>query len=300
MLSSEDVGDLEAHWHSALSGQAIKHLEVRGLTATKLGQVLERAPDEPVLLTGSYTSGEHNPTSDLDILVITQGAVSRVPAKASNHPSIFGDSFDVKVGEISVNIEYVSVHKVRELAQIVDRAGRANPPSVANLQALEFRLAHRFMTGIPLLGGDTISRMRAGVNLDDFRGAAVALNFIMAMSLLEDSEVLAAPENLLMLRASAESLILAALNAFGPITYGIKHTRSRSKRLVGAGYNVGVLRDVDRMLQIDRLPIADGQHLIKLNSGDFLQHLRSTGSHAKTFKMLEPYASTWPTLASLS
>jgi len=298
MLCSEDVSELEGNWATSLSPQTIHDLQGRGLTAANLGHVLDRAPGEPVLLTGSYASGEHNPTSDLDILIITQGSVGRLP-EVSNHPSIFGDSYDVKVGEVSVNIEYVSEIKVRELAQIANRADRSTPPAVANFQALELRLAHRFVTGVPLLGGETIRAMRAGVHLEEFKRAAVALNFIMAMSLLEDSQVLGSPENFLMVRASAESLCLAALNAFGPITYGIKHIRSRSKKLADAGFNALVLQDVDRMLQIDHMPIVDGQKLIELSADDFLRHLRSTEAHYKIFAMLEPYAATWPKLTAL-
>jgi len=89
--------------------------------------------------------------------VLTSEAGSRAPAGSSNHPSIFGDSYDIRLADLTVNLEYVPQSRFLDLCAAVDQArDGAGGPEVGNFQSLELRLAQRVTTGIGLTVAQTL------------------------------------------------------------------------------------------------------------------------------------------------
>ncbi|MFE2926831.1 nucleotidyltransferase domain-containing protein [Streptomyces goshikiensis] len=270
-------------------------LERRGIGLAEVGALVDLAPDDVLLLAGSYATGEANPTSDLDLLVLRANEDLPRPRVAGvSHPSMFGDSFDILVGDLTVNLEYVSGRKYDDLCAVVDsvRVG-ARGPEVGNFQALELRLAQRVTSGIPLVGAGRLGELRSRLDMATVQASAAALNFVMAMSWLEDTGVLPSPRRELMLRGAGESLVLAAINALGPLTYDIKHLFPRAARLAAVPGAPAVLADAERVVFADHRPVADSVRFLLDHAEDMDRMVRTDRSHARIDAMLRPFRPGW-------
>ncbi|MFE4822146.1 nucleotidyltransferase domain-containing protein [Streptomyces sp. NPDC056704] len=270
-------------------------LEQRGIDPAEIADLVDLAPDDVLLLAGSYATGEANPTSDLDLLVLrATDTAPRPPATSSNHPSIFGDSFDIAVGDLTVNLEYVGARKYDDLCALIDSTvSDLGGPDVANFQPLELRLAQRVMTGVALVGADRLEELRNRLDVSAVHDSAAALNFVMTMSWLEDTRVLSSPSRELMLRGAGESLVLAAINMVGPITYDIKHLFSRAARLAQTPGAPTVLADAERAVFTDRQPLADSVELLLDHAEDMHRIVWSEPAHARIAAMLRPFRPSW-------
>ncbi|MEU4205976.1 nucleotidyltransferase domain-containing protein [Streptomyces sp. NPDC045470] len=226
----------------------------QGATPERIAALVDDRPGDVVMLAGSYATGEANPTSDLDILVLMPGPGARGVPGTTNHPSIFGDSFDGMAGELMVNIEYVSEDAIALVQQAVRPATGDAPPDLANLQGLELRLVQRVSTGLPLSNADRLEEIKKGIDADLVRASAAALAFVDTMSLLADTTVLSSPARELMCRGAAEALLTAGLNAFGRITYGTKHLLSRAAVAARLPGTPALFAQCDKVLFADRLP----------------------------------------------
>ncbi|WP_017624886.1 nucleotidyltransferase domain-containing protein [Nocardiopsis chromatogenes] len=283
----------------SLPDGVVHALAARGIAPHDLdaARVLDPRPAQAVLLTGSYATGEFNPTSDLDLLVLTDGSAPARPPGATNHPSTFGDSFDTAVGGLVVNTEYVDRARADELSRVVAGAagapGGAAPPDLPNLQPLEVRLVQRLTIGVPLYGGDLVDRLRPGLGEETVRASAAALNFVMALSLLEDTTVLPSPARELMCRSTGEALLLSAINAFGPITYDVKHLCSRAAALAARPGAPTVAADHERALFADRLPHTEALDLLLGHAEDLYARLAGGGAPEAVVPMLQPFRGQW-------
>ncbi|MDA2804742.1 nucleotidyltransferase domain-containing protein [Nocardiopsis suaedae] len=284
----------------SLPGGVVRALAARGIAPDDLdaARVLDPRPAQAVLLTGSYATGEFNPTSDLDLLVLTDGSAPARPPGATNHPSTFGDSFDTVVGGLVVNTEYVDRSRADELSRVVAGAagapsGAAAPPDLPNLQPLEVRLVQRLSIGVPLYGGGLVERLRPGLGEETVRASAAALNFVMALSLLEDTTVLPSPARELMCRSAGEALLLSAINAFGPITYDVKHLCSRAAALAARPGAPAVAADRERALFADRLAHTEALDLLLGHAEDLYARLAGGGAPDAAAPMLRPFRGQW-------
>ncbi|MDA2813560.1 nucleotidyltransferase domain-containing protein [Nocardiopsis sp. RSe5-2] len=287
----------------SLPGGVVQALAARGIAPRDLedARVLDPRPAQAVLLTGSYATGEFNPTSDLDLLVLTDGSAPARPPGATNHPSTFGDSFDTVVGGLVVNTEYVDRSRADELSRVDAVAagaagptdGAAAPPDLPNLQPLEVRLVQRLTIGVPLYGGRLVDRLRPRLGEETVRASAAALNFVMALSLLEDTTVLPSPARELMCRTAGEALLLSAVNAFGPITYDVKHLCSRAAALAARPGAPAVAADHERALFADRLPHAEALDLLLGHAEDLYALLAGGGAPDAVVPMLRPFRGQW-------
>ena len=270
-----------------LPGGVRAELDRRGVDHGAVEALLDLRPDDVLLLAGSYATGEANPTSDLDLLVITaRPRAARRPPGSTNHPSTFGDSLDGRVAGLVVNVEYVAAERLAAVAALLRRL-RADPePDLPNLQALELRLAHRLATGVPLCGADRLGPLR--LDVDAARAAAAALYFVMALSFLEDVQVMAPPAQQLMLRSAGEALLTGAINAYGRITYDPKHVCSRAAALAGTG--PAVFAERERVLLVDRLPPAEATALLLDLAVDLHRRL---GERELLPALLRPYRAGW-------
>ena len=160
---------------SAMPESVLSMLRRRNVSLEELARQVLVRHGEALLLTGSYATGEANPTSDLDLLVLTRTDDSRAPEEGVNHPSMFGDSFDVFLADLNVNIEYVPQAKIEDLGAVLTRVSNGKRRDIANLQGLELRLAQRTATGIPLMGADVVSTMRRALDAEVARKSAAAL-----------------------------------------------------------------------------------------------------------------------------
>jgi hypothetical protein len=275
--------------------EAVKaELSRRGISAHQLAELVDLRAGEPLLLTGSYATGEANPTSDLDLLVLTEVDGDRAPAGASNHPSIFGDSFDIRLADLTVNLEYVPQSRFLDLCQTVAATRPPDAgPQVGNFQALELRLAQRITTGIALAGADQVERLRQRLDFEAVRASASALDFVMAMSLLEDTQVLQPPGQVLMLHDAGELLVRAAINAVGPITYDSKHIFRRAPRLAGGAHAPTALAAAEQLVFVDRLPMAEAVELVLDHAEDLHRRLVADPRQQVIVQMLEPFLPGW-------
>jgi hypothetical protein len=272
---------------------AAVHAELarRGIGLTELAAVPDLREGEPLLLAGSYATGEANPTSDLDLLVLTTETGSRAPAGSSNHPSIFGDSYDIQLADLTVNLEYVPQSRFLDLCEAVNDA--RDSCEVGNFQSLELRLAQRVTTGIGLTGPDVLAGLRDQLDYPTVRASAAALSFVMAMSLLEDTQVLAPPGQLLMLRGAGEWLLRAAINTVGPITYDTKHLFGRAARLARDPKAPTALAGAEQLVFTERLPVADSVAVLLDHAQDLYRLLTADPEHQQLLAMLRPYQAGW-------
>jgi hypothetical protein len=286
-----DVIDIEGH----LPHNVRTALKERGVDFDRLAGLMDIRDGETLLLAGSYATGEANDTSDVDLLVVMDDRAVAAPPAASNHPSIFGDSFDIDLGTITVNLEYVPASRLADLNLIVRSARHpvGRHFHLPNLQALEMRLVQRVDTGIPLWGFDTAARLRSEVDAEAVRASAAALNFVMAVSLLEDTRVLPSPARELMVRASAESLLLAAVNAHGPITYDVKHLAQRAGRLAAMPGAPRVFAERERVLFLDRLSTADARSTMAEFANDLDRSFALPSCPDLVPRMLKPFRAQW-------
>jgi hypothetical protein len=266
----------------------------RGIALTELAAVPDLRAGEPLLLAGSYATGEANPTSDLDLLVLTAESGSRAPAGSSNHPSIFGDSYDIRLADLTVNLEYVPQARFLDLCAAVDSA-RSGPdgPEVGNFQSLELRLAQRVTTGIVLAGADVLDALRGRLHYPTVRASAAALSFVMTMSLLEDTQVLPPPGQLLMLRGAGEWLLRAAINTIGPITYDTKHLFGRAARLAGAPGAPSALAAAEQLIFTERVPVGESVAVLLDHAEDLYRLLAHHPEHRQILDMLRPFEPGW-------
>jgi hypothetical protein len=277
-----------------LPGAVRDELSRRGIELQQLAGLVDLHAGEPLLLAGSYATGEANPTSDLDLLVLTEDDGNRAPAGSSNHPSIFGDSFDIQLAGLTVNLEYVPQSRFLDLCQTV--AATRPPgagPQVGNFQALELRLAQRITTGIALVGAERAEHLRQRLDFEAVRASASALDFVMAMSLLEDTQVLSPPAQTLMLHGAGELLVRAAINAVGPITYDSKHIFRRAPRLAGHTDAPTALAAAEQLVFVDRLPIAEAVELVLDHAEDLHRRLLADPRQQVIVQMLEPFLPGW-------
>jgi hypothetical protein len=272
---------------------AAVHAELarRGIPLADLAAVPDLLAGEPLLLAGSYATGEANPTSDLDLLVLTNESGSRAPAGSSNHPSIFGDSYDIQLADLTVNLEYVPQSRFLDLCVAVNQC--RDGAEVGNFQPLELRLAQRVSTGIGLTDPDALATLRSRLDYPTVRASAAALNFVMAMSLLEDTQVLVPPGQLLMLRGAGESLLLAAINTIGPITYDTKHLFGRAARLAGAPNAPSALAAAEQLVFTERLPVAESVSVLLNHAENLYRLLATEPEHRQILVMLRPFVAGW-------
>lgn len=285
---------MDARVLDRLPGAVFAELDRRGIDRTDLAATVEVLPDDALLVTGSYATGEHNPTSDLDLLVLTHGHARHRPPSATNHPSTFGDSFDVTLASLTVNVEYVAVARVLEVCALVAAVNSPNGQvDLPNLQPLEVRLVQRVATGIALYGDDLVNRLRPRLNVEHVRASVAALNFVMAMSLLEDTVVLSPPARELMCRSAAEALLLSAVNAHGQITYDIKHLCSRAARVAERPGTPVVCSEREQVLFADRLPVARAREWLLDLAVDLYRSFDHEECPALVRPMLRPFREQW-------
>lgn len=272
---------------------AAVHAELarRGIELAELAGVPDLCDGEPLLLAGSYATGEANPTSDLDLLVLTAESGSRAPAGSSNHPSIFGDSYDIELADLTVNLEYVPQARFHDLCQAVNQC--RDGAEVGNFQSLELRLAQRVTTGIGLAGPAALADLRKQLDYPTVRASAAALSFVMAMSLLEDTSVLVPPGQLLMLRGAGEWLLRAAINAVGPITYDTKHLFGRAATLASEPHAPTALAAAEQLVFTERLPVAESVALLLDHAQDLYRLLATRTEHQQILAMLGPFEPGW-------
>jgi hypothetical protein len=269
-------------------------LSKRGIALDSVAEIVELRAGEPLMLAGSYAVGEANPTSDLDLLVFTSTDDYRGPADSSNHPSIFGDSFDITLADLTVNLEYVPQPRFLDLCTTIAATRPSmGGPHVGNFQALELRLAQRIVTGIPLVNGGKVDELRAKLDFEAVWASAAALDLIMSMSLLEDTQVLQPPSQLLMLRGAGELLVRSAINAVGPITYDTKHLFRRATRLADRPDAPSALVNAEQLVFIGGLPVAEAVSLVLDNAEDLYRRLVADPNLQLIVQMLQPFLPSW-------
>lgn len=276
---------------AAMPAAVRAELARRGIGLAELAAVPDLREGEPLLLAGSYATGEANPTSDLDLLVLTTESGSRTPAGSSNHPSIFGDSYDIQLADLTVNLEYVPQSRFLDLCEAVHSA--RDGCEVGNFQSLELRLAQRVSTGIGLTCPDALASLRDRLDYPTVRASAAALSFVMAMSLLEDTGVLAPPGQLLMLRGAGEWLLRAAINTVGPITYDTKHLFGRAARLARDPRAPTALAGAEQLVFTERLPVAESVAVLLDHAQDLYRLLATDPERQQILAMLQPYQAGW-------
>jgi predicted nucleotidyltransferase len=266
----------------------------RQVPLADVAALLDVRDGDAVLLTGSYATGEFKPTSDLDFLVLTPSRASRRLPGTTNHPSIFGDSFDGRVGDLVVNVEYIAVDLLAVLCTALDQA-RSTPdsPDLPNLQGLELRLVHRLATGVPLVGAARIAELRRQADVETARAAAAGLFFVMALSFLEDTQVLEPPAREVLGRGAGEALLLAAVNAYGRITYDAKHLCSRAATLARLPGLPGIFAARERVLFADRLPTAEATALLLDLAVELYRSFAAPACPPLLLPMLAPFRPTW-------
>ncbi|MFF7991021.1 nucleotidyltransferase domain-containing protein [Kitasatospora xanthocidica] len=277
----------------ALPAHVRTELARRGVALPAVAGLIDADLDEPVLLTGSYASGEANPTSDLDVLVLTRRPRARRVPGTVNHPSILGDSFDGLVADLPVNIEYVAEGRLEDLGHVTRTATGGGQVDLPNLQSLELRLAHRVHSGIPLAGAERLDRLRRLVDIEVVRASAAALAFVGAMSLLEDTTVLESPARELMLRGSAEALLMSGVNAFGRITHDGKHLMRRAAALAGDPGVPALFAERERLLFVDRLPQREALELVLDLAQELYVSFPDERCPALVTDMLAPFRESW-------
>ncbi|MFJ8624935.1 nucleotidyltransferase domain-containing protein [Kitasatospora sp. NPDC093550] len=269
-------------------------LDRRRAPLPAMAALVEADDDEPVLLAGSYATGEWNPTSDLDLLVLTKRNRPRRAPGTTNHPSILGDSFDGQAGDLPVNVEYVSAERLHDLARVLESAdGDGGAVDLPNLQGLEIRLVQRVHKGIPLSGAGELERLRAGLDLDAARSAATALAFVGTLSLLEDTTVLTSPTRELMCRGAAESLLMSAVNGFGPLTHDGKHLLTRAARIAELPQAPRLFGRIETLLFADRLPHEEALGLVLDLAEDLYRSFTDPRCPSRVLPMLDPFVPTW-------
>lgn len=269
-------------------------LDRRQAALPAVAALVDADDDEPVLLAGSYATGEWNPTSDLDLLVLTKRHRPRRVPGTVNHPSLLGDSFDGQAGDLPVNVEYVGAERLHDLARIVrGTAGDGGTVDLPNLQALEIRLVQRVHQGIALSGAGDVARLRAGLDVDAVRSAATALAFVGTLSLLEDTTVLASPTRELMCRGAAESLLMSAVNAFGPLTHDGKHLLTRAAAIAGHPRAPRLFGQVERLLFAERLPHEEALGLVLDLAEDLYRSFTDPRCPSRVLPMLDPFVPAW-------
>jgi predicted nucleotidyltransferase len=278
----------------ALPGTVLAELKRRGIPPGQVAAAVDASEGDLVALTGSYATGEANVTSDLDFTVITADPARRRVAHGANHPSILGDSFDVRVGSLQVNIEYVHSGRLEDICAIIDSV-RATPdhPDLPNLQALELRLLQRLASGKAITGRPLLDEYQSRIDLETARAASISLSFVGGLSLLEDAQVMIPPARELMFRSAAESLLVSAVNTFGPITYDVKHLCSRAIRLAGEQCPARALQELEGVLSADRLAPRQATVFLLDVAEDLYHCFGDARCPAVVAPMLAPFRDMW-------
>lgn len=288
--------EFNRNFNTYIPENSLAALQEKSIDANVIYDHISYKAGDIVIFTGSYSTGEYNHTSDVDILILSNESKRERTKNDLNHPSIFGDSFDVRYKETDLNIEYIKLSEVLKLVSMVNSAISLPQPDLPNLQGLELRLALRIYSGIPLLGKTEFSSIKENIDIKSFTSAATALSLVMAISYFEDSLYLSEVDSRLILSSAAFCLVMSYVNSSGNITYSVKNLRNRSISLSQNDKNYSILKNVDSLLFVSEASLPVGQKLVIEMIMQLVELLRESGSHNLTLKMLNPYLDKVPTL----
>ncbi|MBK0123589.1 nucleotidyltransferase domain-containing protein [Pantoea sp. S61] len=288
--------EFEKNYNTYLPKSSLAALQKKSIEANVIYDRINHKAGDIVLFTGSYSTGEHNPTSDVDILILSNESEHERRITELNHPSIFGDSFDIRYKETDLNIEYIKLPDVFKLLSIVNTATNLYQPDLPNLQGLELRLAVRIYNGIPLLGEKDYISIKKNINIASFTSSATALSLVMAISYFEDSLYLSEIDSRLILSNAAFCLVMSYVNSSGNITYSVKNLRGRAISLFQNNKNYYMLNNVDSLLFVSDVSLPVGQKLVIDMIIRLIELLQKSEYHDLTLKMLAPYLQKIPNL----
>lgn len=299
MVNKNIRAEFEKNYNSLIPEISLAALREKSIEASVIYDSIRYKPGDIVLFTGSYATEEFNQTSDVDILILTDDAERDRTAEHLNHPSIFGDSFDVLYKETFLNIEYIKFTEVAKLLSLVNKATALVHPDLPNLQGLELRLAQRIHNGMPLLGGKEFNNIKKSMNIDLFISSSTALSLIMAISFLEDSLCLNETDSRLILSSAAFCLVTSYVNSSGNITYSVKNLRKRALELSIYHLEYETLKNVDSLLFVSQESVPVGQRLVIEGIVQLIEILKKSELHHLTLKMVNPYIEKIPSLLNI-
>ncbi len=94
-------------------------------------------------------------------------------------------------------------------------------------------------------------------------------------------------------RSTGEALLLSAVNAFGPITYDVKHLCSRAIALAARPCPVLAFTELERILFVDRLAPGDATALLLDVAEDLYRSFTDSRCPPLTRPMLAPFRDSW-------
>lgn len=220
-----------------------------GISLAELLPALGAGPDAALMLVGSHAAGRASADSDLDFLIMLEGAEEYLSPTVGSELRMATPIVErhlVMAGSLEVDVEVVRaeplalfVDGIHELQQLESRpeAAFARFPI---LQDVELRIMERLRSGIILSGRDRIIRRRAQLGVELLPLYSTLTNYLGAMASLEDSLALLKSGSsslgaALSARASASRLVLSALAYYGHIEIELRHSETLAARCAAGG-----------------------------------------------------------------
>jgi hypothetical protein len=283
---------LKTFQHLPESARAV--LAAGGIRPDDLIEVLAPGHDVAILLVGSHASGMAAADSDLDFLVLLEGAEQYAGPTVGNSLRMTADLVDrqlAQVGPLEVDIEIVRAEQLSARAAGLGGLGRLpeRPAAVFDhfpvLHDIEIRALERLRSGIPLHGHGRIARWREQFHTGQLPLYRALTGYLAAMTWLEDAFGLReldlselAPA--IAARAGAAELIAAALAYRGRVLLDLRFGQKFAKEWIGSGDPFpAVLSDFGRAL-FPRDPAGEEYiGYVYTSAVDLFQFFRRDGRH---------------------
>lgn len=171
-------------------------LESRGLKLSEFKAFVRKLNAAAgILVVGSVAEHRATPSSDLDLLVLSDSQRVVAPVAIESevpHPTTIGMESLGFLGDLELNVEYVRADQLNELSEMMEPfeasvRGHGVSQVLPVPDARQLRLMHRLRVGVPVLGWRAVQRWRRQAKLAQLPGLLAVLYFVTALDYLEDA-----------------------------------------------------------------------------------------------------------------
>lgn len=265
------------------------------ISLTELIRALALDDGSALLMVGSHATGTASNTSDLDFLVLLDGARDYAGPRAGGSLQMSAGLVErhlAMIGSQEVDIEILPAERLLPLTATLGRLHLLSScPAQAfdNFQVLErieLRIMERLRTGIPLFGHEQIARWRANLHVEMLPMYYALVSYLEAMTWLEDAIGLASAESsalgfAIAVRSAAEELAKAALAYHGRVLMDLRFAEKFIGELKSDGHSLPMILGNLRELLFPESSMLADDYLGSVNrtAVDLFEFFRRNGKH---------------------
>jgi hypothetical protein len=265
------------------------------ISLTELIRVLALDHGGALLMVGSHATGTAFSTSDLDFLILLDGAAEYAGPQidGSLHMSAgLVERHLAMIGNQEVDIEVLQAERLLPLTATLGRLHllSSRPAEAFDdfqvLERIELRIIERLRTGIPLFGHEQILRWRTNLHTETLPTYYTLVSYLEAMTWLEDAFSLASADSsalgfAIAVRSAAEELATSALAYHGRVLMDLRFAEKFIDEWNSGGYPLPMILDNLRELLFPEssVPADDYIGRVYRAAADLFEFFQRDGKH---------------------